>query len=280
MVSGPAPATTESLPAFDRPPVGEVALSLEFSPLRGLTITTLGALVNVFRERYPSVQEHGALPSVREEFGPPKPAQANIRFEVLEEAPLPRLWLVSADETRLLQVQRDRFIHNWRRTDDSTEYPHYSDLRASFLREFQAFENFVVEGDLGDIQIAQCELTYANPIPADGATAGLSGVIASYSGTYSDAFLRQPEDVRLSERHLIMVGGRPIGRLHISVDPGLTLKDQRSLHILRLVARGAPEGSSLTDALSFLDLGHEWIVRGFTSFTTGSAHEQWGRTHG
>jgi len=31
------------------------------------------------------------------------------------------------------------------------------------------------------------------------------------------------------------------------------------------------------DAMAFLDVGHEWVVRGFTSVTTTSMQSKWGK---
>ena len=50
------------------------------------------------------------------------------------------------------------------------------------------------------------------------------------------------------------------------------------LFVLRLASRGRAASPDIDGALDFMDLAHEWIVRGFTSATTSDAHAKWGRT--
>ena len=47
---------------------------------------------------------------------------------------------------------------------------------------------------------------------------------------------------------------------------------------LNLISLGRASSPDLAGALDFMDLAHEWIVRGFTSMTTAEAHEHWRRT--
>ena len=71
--------------------------------------------------------------------------------------------------------------------------------------------------------------------------------------------------------------GEPIGRLHAALEPGYRTDDRRPMFVLELTARGAPLGEGITGVLAFLDLGREWVVRGFTSMTTPVMHKEWGR---
>jgi len=44
---------------------------------------------------------------------------------------------------------------------------------------------------------------------------------------------------------------------------------------LRLTARGAPDTPDLDGVLAWMDVGREWIVRGFADITSPSAHALW-----
>jgi hypothetical protein len=46
---------------------------------------------------------------------------------------------------------------------------------------------------------------------------------------------------------------------------------------LTVSARGKPASGSTSDILEWLDLGREWVVRGFTDFTSETVHELWRR---
>ena len=54
-----------------------------------------------------------------------------------------RRWFIHKSETRLLQVQNDRFIHNWRKVGPADEYPHYETIRPIFLTEWTRFYGFL-----------------------------------------------------------------------------------------------------------------------------------------
>jgi hypothetical protein len=44
-----------------------------------------------------------------------------------------------------------------------------------------------------------------------------------------------------------------------------------------MIARGKPLSPDVDGALRFLNIGHEWIVRGFTELTTPEMHSKWDR---
>jgi len=77
---------------------------------------------------------------------------------------MPRYWFISKDDVRLIQVQKDAFIFNWRRRH--AEYPRYhKNIKPAFDRYYELFERFVrAETDTPDLRIGLCELTYVNAL--------------------------------------------------------------------------------------------------------------------
>lgn len=99
-----------------------------------------------------------------------------------------------------------------------------------------------------------------------------------WAARYSDTFLSEPEDIGLGFRYIIPgADGNPLGRLSVSVEPAYRAEDDRPIYVLVLTARGGSIGEGIEGALGFLDIGREWIVRGFTSATSPRMHEIWGR---
>ena len=80
------------------------------------------------------------------------------------QSPPIRLWFFNNDETRLIQVQADRFILNWKRGLVGDQYPHYEFLRQSFESEWANFRDYVSTTGLGSIEIRNCEFSYVNHI--------------------------------------------------------------------------------------------------------------------
>jgi len=267
------------LPDFEAPPVVEVSLGVQFEPLEGLRTPQVGLLWQEFRQDFPGIEEHPPLESVQETFGKPRVAP-QISLE-LKELPLaPRVFFLDAEGTALIQVQQDRFIHNWRKLDDSQVYPRYDGkLRGDFIGAYTKFEQFLERENLGHPEPNQCEVTYVNIVGSDSGSPDLFKILAVLRGDgYAEEFLPDAEDVRLALRFRILGDDQsPLGRLHIAVEPAVRRSSGEMVYRLTLTARGGPLGTGLDGALRFLDLGREWVVRGFASITTPKMHELWRR---
>lgn len=276
------PVTTgrpEDLPDFRKPPVAETVLSLQFEPIAGLTTAHVGLLWQRFRQQLPLIEEHPPLPPVFEKFEPPSPAQLEVTIE--EKPPIPRVWFVDETKTELIQVQPNRFIHNWRKMEGLEPYPHYEPIREKFRGEVAVLEEFLREGKLNTLAVNQCEVTYVNHIEPSGVWdrhGRLDKVFSMWSGLVNPLFLPDPEDAGLRMRFVIPDGtGRPIGRLHVVVHPAWKKADNSPIFALNLTARGGPIGEGIEGAFAFFDLGRRWIVKGFADLTTSEMHRVWER---
>jgi uncharacterized protein (TIGR04255 family) len=271
------------VPSFQQPPVNEVALAVYFAPPLSLRAVHLGRLWEKWRERYPKAEDQPPLPPVPLETFPARPVGATISFG--PGMPGVREWFLSERGDRLVQVQHDRLVLNWRRISAGDVYPRYESLRPAFEGEVNELQAFLEEEGIGEATIVQAEVTYSNPISVSelGESRDIARLIAPWSGSYSDGFLPIPEDMRLGLRYVIPDPStqQPVGRLYIEGNPllrqgpGSGLLDEAFM--LQLFARGRALGEGLNGALAFLDLGHEWVVRGFTSLTSESMHQRWGR---
>ena len=270
-----------SQPAYDDPPVAEVALAIHFSPLGALKAVHLGRLATLWEESYPYVEEHPEAPPAPDELDRPT-GLPSFRIELVENSPLPRTWYRNESGSRLIQIQRDRVVHNWRRLSEDDPYPRYTALRPLFENAYDQFSGLVEAQGIGKLHPTQCEVTYVNPVVVGGhitALSDLGKLIAPWSGEFSDDFLPQPEGVALDLQFAITGDdGKQLGRLHISVAPAVHGATGQEVMLLQLVARGRPLSPSREGALAFLDVAHDWIVRGFASVTTPEIQSQWRRT--
>jgi uncharacterized protein (TIGR04255 family) len=275
-------ATTTSsrpaLPEYAKPPVVEVAISVQFEELAGFRPIHFGLYWERVKARYPTTQHQPPLGSIVELFGSRGAQRASMSIDT--QFPLGRCWYLSPDQLRLVQVQPDRFVLNWRKLDTDTTYPRYDTLRKLFIDELHRFLDFAAEYALGEFVPLQCELTYVNHVIADrgrGAPQDLSNMITLWSGETSEAYLPEPEDVRLAWQYKFEESNAALGRLHVHLQPALRTADRTPLLMLQLLARGAPAGDGIEGVLAFADRAHEWIVRGFTAITTENMHRVWER---
>jgi uncharacterized protein (TIGR04255 family) len=266
------------LPDFKQPPVVETVLGVSFPPLEQWKIPHFGLYWREIRGEYQKVEVHPPIGFAKEKFGPEErvsPTQPS--FQVLE-APDVRCWFINEESTRLLQVQRDAFLHNWRKTKNTEAYPHYEHIRPIFEREWQRFSEFLNREGIPGPTSAQCEITYVNHIERDGVWRNFADVgklLPSFSPQTGRAFLPEPDALSFTSRFPI---SGVLGRLHVSLQPAFRSADGKPILELKLTARGAADSANTGDILSFLDIGREWIVRGFTDLTSELAHQYWERT--
>jgi hypothetical protein len=87
-------------------------------------------------------------------------------------------------------------------------------------------------------------------------------------------FLPSPEAGRIAFNFLMP---EQQGRLRVSINQAIRHTDGVDLIVLQLTARGRPKSSEAADIVNWLNLGREWVVRGFTDLTTQSMHKLWER---
>jgi uncharacterized protein (TIGR04255 family) len=204
----------------------------------------------------------------------PQPA-----FQIVQTgAGLDRYWFLTEDGTRLIQIQKDWFIINWRKVRGDETYPRYErELRRTFEAEWGRFKKFVSDRDLGLIEPQQCEVTYVNDIVKGAGWDTFAQSLELFSfwaGQGRSGFLPDPEVFNIAASFL-MPEAR--GRLHVVTQHILRRIDQREAVQLRLTARGRPESGDDVDVLAWLDLGREWIVRGFADLTSIKGDGLWKR---
>jgi uncharacterized protein (TIGR04255 family) len=264
-----------NLPDFAHPPVNEVALSIQFQPLSALRIIHLGSLWERFgREHFASVEEQPPIPKMIERFGMVRQAIAP-QFEILNMAPLPRVLFVSSTGNEIVQVQKDRFTYNWRKRSETDVYPRYESIEEQFIRFLDIFQSFLSDQRLGALRVEQAEVTYVNQIPQAEIRNRVEKVISVLSGRYTDSYLHDPEEVRLSLKFPMIKEERPIGRLHIDVFGG-SQADSPVINLM-LLARGISIGNDINSAIEFFHAGRAAIVNGFASITSKEMHQAWGR---
>lgn len=264
------------LPDFQQPPVDEVALSIQFPPIQGFNVQHYGLYWQRVRSEYPRFEVQQPISNMMEQFGPTTVGH-QIGFQLLA-LPEIRGWYLDQSGNRLVQVQRDRFVHNWRKLSGNEAYPRYPSIRESLEKEWERFCEFLKAEKLERPTVNQCEVLYVNNVEYERGWSGygeLDKVIATLATPRSkNRFLPSPERVSMQVVYRL---AEDAGRLYVSVSPVIRARDGKEVLQMSLTARGAPKSSNNEDVFAWLDLGRKWVVRGFADFTTPEMHTVWGK---
>ena len=252
----------QSLPEYGNPPVDEVVCGVLFEPIKAFLLPHFGLLWEKFKPEYPDCQEVPPLMPTIESFEEFPPAEMEI-----PEIPLPRVWFLH-DDGRIIQVQRDRFLHNWRKLRPTAEYPRYRKVFHMFQTHFSTFQEFLNELRLGTVIPRQYEMTYVNLIP-QGRGWETEGDIHKVFPDFcrqgeKERFLPAPDGI--SWRTSFLLPNRA-GRLHMHIQTARRRDDKRPLFRFEITARGIGPDTSPKAMQAWFDLAHEWIVRGFADST-------------
>lgn len=251
-----------SLPDYERPPVVEVVFGVVLSKLEKLLTPHLGIVWDAYRAEFPKCTEMAPL----------------LSPETTDLPTMPRVWFLDETENQIIQVQRDRFIFNWRKHPTSQEYPRYCTMRATFDRLLETFVTVLQRHDLGKVVPVQCELTYVNHIPRGegwSSLGNLDGLFPSFG--YREVQPSAPLPIGLHWRTVYALPDNS-GRLNVNVVDARREADQHELIQMELIARSPRQEIPMERVLPWFDSARECIVTTFSQLTSESVQSSnWGR---
>jgi uncharacterized protein (TIGR04255 family) len=261
--------TRSGLPSFDNPPLVEMALGAEFSPLEQWGIPHFGLFWSLIRGKYPDFNV----------VYPPTQVQPWQVVPIFGPMPV-RCQFLTQDRTHLIQIQNDRVFYNWQRPPGGGEYPRYVTIRPNFEEEWSKFTQFLESENLDQPSVQVCEVTYVNHLEQgqDWQTlSDLPDVLTWWRGMPSSAPVSSPTAISLDAVYPLPDAD---GQLRIQVQPGLRNADAKQILQVALTARSKPASSQIQSVLACLDSNHEAVVRTFVDLTSNQMHKLWSRRHG
>jgi uncharacterized protein (TIGR04255 family) len=204
---------TIPFPDYKKPPVVEVAIALQFDEIQELTAAHAGLYWKTIRSKFGRVEEQAPIPPLTDPSSWERDGASSIL--AFGKPPTPRLWFIDGTSTRIIQLQRDRFIHNWRNMAADDEYPRFTKIREDFLSYWDGFLHFLNDNKLHSPNINMCELTYVNRIKKGKgwmSMADIEGVFATFVWKTRYGFLPTPHRVQWA---FDFVFPGQAGRLHV-----------------------------------------------------------------
>lgn len=262
---------------YDRAPIVETVLGVQFDRLRGFCNGHLGAFWKTLDAReWPSATDAPPLPPQFERFIREVQWVKGLQIHFSQD-PSSRLQIRNRDNDRMIQVQRDRLHFNWL-GQTGADYPRYEKVREEFASVLRRFMEFVRAEGLGPFCANQWEVTYLNHIPKGTIwnTPRDWGFFSPLGAVPSIPGLVEGESFA-GEWHFVIPENR--GRLHIKWEHGIKSETEpNEVVVLTFTARG-PLENAIDDAnliLEGLDLGRKTIVESFARLMNEDANEYWG----
>jgi uncharacterized protein (TIGR04255 family) len=244
--------------SFKKPPIHEVALSCAFLPRPDLLIPHLGSFWAEIEQTYPSCQ-HAA------------PIMDSPDAAMQSDIPLPRIWFTGAEGARLVQLQQDRIIFNWRAVGESP-YVRFPAVRSEFERVLDLFERYVVSRTKEPIRHASYSLTYVNLLNRGegwSSVADIDKVFPDLGWREGPRFLPTPIERSSS---LTFEIPNQMGKLTATLQPGKLVKTSEPVIRFELTATSGSLGGKAIDLGVWTSTAHEWIVRSFKDLTSEHMH--------
>lgn len=260
-----------NLPDFDAPPVIETVVGFSFSPLANWDLRYFGLLWQEISQDFPEFQVQPPIAEELEASSRVGLANLIVRAVGVTEPPV-RCWFIDSSKTRLIQLQRDRFLHNWRQVAGGEEYPRYdSAIRPRFVREWERFRNFLDTYGIEAPKLRGWEVTYVNHMEQDREWSSLADLpkVFTWLNNVGISGATQLEQFALTTNFAIDESIR----LSVSIRPATRHRDGRTVLVMNLTARG--EAESEAEALAGIDRGREIIVNTFTTLTRPEMHLLW-----
>jgi len=259
------------LPNYNEPPLTEVALGVQFTPVNGYKSVYSAKVWELFKENFPKVQEFPLTETQFETFGGMN-VQPSFQLQVGTPPVGSRLWFLSDDESHILQFQPDRLVTNWRKQKGSQSYPRFEGIAESFEKNLQVLAEYFGSSFKCQIDINQVEVVYVNIIPVDDFSQA-----NNWFSLWVDGDLNI-ESLSTSFNEVIFdESNKPFARLKYEIQSVFSHDGKNKAFTLSLTYRGKPTENDIESAMKFIELGRETIVSRFDQITTDKAHQIWGK---
>jgi uncharacterized protein (TIGR04255 family) len=273
-------AMAETVQKFEKPPVIETALSVQFSPLAKYTGAHAGWFWRGYLDKlseppraWSQVVEVPKIPDLLERFGS-EDVWVAPSLKVTHGVQAPRTQFVRSDNERLIQIQDSRFILNWKK--QAADYPSYDALVPEFRTMLHAFEAFAAEARFAALEYNQWEIVYVNQFkkgeswdsPRDWGRIFPGLCIPPVSTTLVPA---GNDETMSADLRFSLTNQR--GRLYVSLKQMRIPPSNEEVLNVTFTARGPVTASRTWE--QGLDLGHEAIREIFLSISSPQAQESW-----
>ena len=250
---------------YGNPPINEVVCGVLFDEIKGLQTGHFGILWQKFRPDFTVSRDHSLIDPAPEEDRTNRGSY-----------PLPRVWFVHRNDNEIIQAQRNRFHHNWRKTRYDDKYPGYETVIENFEKHLSSFQEFLAEEELGNLVPNGYEITYVDLILENAGWETLNNLEHIFPSfvTLKDRN-RLVADIRGINWSMIFGLPNDSGQLQLSICNDQRIRDGR--HVLRIEFT-ASSNEPYNPMRNWFNYAHEIIIELFSNMMSDEIQYQlWGR---
>ena len=258
---------------FGRPPVDEVVLSVLFKSLDGLLAPHLGEIWHELKkEEFLGIAEQPPVMPTMENFSNPN-QETELHFGNVPN--LARIWFIHKDDNQIIQVQRDRFTFNWRKTEPNQKYLGFSAILEKFEEYYNRFGGIIKNMEIGEVVPLQYELTYIDQLMHGNGWDTLDDI-----GKIYNLFINsQPSDSFWSgAESMILRTSFPIqdlnGRLHLAISHRVKVSDRKQTLQTDFTMRGFPQNAEYDEMITWFKSARGKIREKFLNMFTEDVQTQ------
>lgn len=253
-------------------PVAELVLGARFAA-KDWTSAVHGVFWKELGEEWPETYDAPRLPPIP--LLTDRLSASEGLFSVFREPHSGRLMIVNRRSNRMMQVQSDQFLFNWRRHEE--EYPSYRCLIAEFIDHFKRLLEISESLGIQSPRIEGWQLTYVDSFPQGEFWSRREEQWSLFPSMLGDPSIL---DGNVASCRGVRVGWDCVladgGALHVSLFPGKTVGDERESLLMETVVRGAVAEPSLESLKAGMDAGHAAAVHVFGRIIPRSLAESLG----
>lgn len=240
---------------FDNAPLKEVVMGAQFE-FGVLENSHIYEYYQTKKALFPQITENPILPAIIDRQGESDDVKILNGFNA-------RKYFIDNTGNRLIQIQKDRLLFNWRTENNKADYPHFEVILPEFFNHLNDLQKICSVKS----KINQLEFTYLNHIEIE------EFQLKTYQIDQFLKFFTTPPNLKSFDCSFTFPIEKINGSLTIKMKSALRTTDQKKVITLEITARGINrEGQSLEE---WYQAGHDTALDYFLKSLTDRSMEIW-----
>jgi len=238
------------------PPIVEVVLGVQFEG-KQISFNDIANYYSQNQIDYTEIQEHPILPAVIEDTENQNNIQLLNGFHT-------RKFFLHKDKTRLIQIQPDRLLFNWRKKDSDNVYPHFESVFDEFYNKLL---NFYKINNCVD-KVNQYEITYVDHILLEDFD------LTNFDLTKIFNFFSFTKSLKNIDLNFTIPYKELNGNLYLKFRSGQRNKDKKKIIISEYTFRGFVSKDKMV-LKDWFNNAHNIIIDNFCEIISSEAKTKW-----